>query len=114
MRLDKFLTSTLHFISILQTWTKDTLALSDPEVTAELPWQEGLFRQRLTFPNTSHFPTLGTRGHPGLSHTEIKKLYAGSSLVIQWLRIHLAMQGTQVQILLGRTKIPHAVEQLSL
>ena len=64
MRLDKFLASTLHFISILQTRTKDTLALSDPEVTAEFPWQEGHFQQRLTFPNMSHFPTLGTRGQP--------------------------------------------------
>ncbi|KAJ8786228.1 hypothetical protein J1605_006448 [Eschrichtius robustus] len=34
-----------------------------------------------------------------------------ASLVAQWLRIHLPMQGTQVQALVR--KIPHAAEQLS-
>ena len=34
----------------------------------------------------------------------------GTSLVVQWLRIHLPMQGTQVQSLVR--KIPHATEQL--
>ena len=33
----------------------------------------------------------------------------GISLVVQWLRIHLPMQGTQVR----SGKIPHAAEQLS-
>ena len=28
-----------------------------------------------------------------------KKVYIGASLVVQWLRKHLAMQGTQVQSL---------------
>ena len=28
--------------------------------------------------------------------------------VVQWFRIYLAMQGMQVQILVGETKIPHA------
>ena len=35
----------------------------------------------------------------------------GTSLVAQWLRICLPMQGTWVQSLVG--KIPHATEQLS-
>ena len=35
----------------------------------------------------------------------------GASLVAQWLRIHLPMQGTQFEPCSG--KIPHAVEQLS-
>ena len=32
----------------------------------------------------------------------------------QWLRICLAMQGTQAQSLVGGTKIPHVVEQPAL
>ena len=35
-----------------------------------------------------------------------------TSLVVQWMRIHLPMQGTWVQSLVQ--KIPHAAEQLSL
>ena len=35
----------------------------------------------------------------------------GTSLVAQWLRICLPMQGTRVEALSG--KIPHAAEQLS-
>ena len=35
-------------------------------------------------------------------------------LVVQWLRIHLAVQGMHVQTLVRETKIPHAMEQLSL
>ena len=31
----------------------------------------------------------------------------------QWLRICLAMQGTQARSLVGGTKIPHVVEQLA-
>ena len=38
---------------------------------------------------------------------------SGASLVVQWLRIHLAMQGTWVPSLVGGTKIPHALEKLS-
>ena len=41
-----------------------------------------------------------------------KILLLRTSLVIQWLRIHLATQGNQVQSLCG-TKIPHAERQLS-
>ena len=33
-------------------------------------------------------------------------------LVVQWLRVHLALQGTQVQSLVR--KIPHAVDKLNL
>ena len=36
----------------------------------------------------------------------------GTSLVAQWLRIHLPMEGTRVQSLV-REEIPHAAEQLS-
>ena len=36
----------------------------------------------------------------------------GTSLVVQWLRIHLPMLGTRVWSLVRKT--PHAVEQLSL
>ena len=43
---------------------------------------------------------------------EVKKLLWGTSLVVQWLRIHLPMQGTWVRAL-GSGKIPHVVEQLS-
>ena len=43
----------------------------------------------------------------------IKFLRIGISLVVQWLRIHLAMQGVQVWSLDQGTRIPHAKEQLS-
>ena len=44
---------------------------------------------------------------PPTNHSSVFRLYSlvilimvqGSSLVVQWLRIHLAMQGTQVQSL---------------
>ena len=38
----------------------------------------------------------------------------GTSLVVQWLRIHLPMQGRQVRSLDGKLKIPHNSEELSL
>ena len=41
----------------------------------------------------------------------IKKNQLGTSLVAQWLRIHLPIQGTWVRSLVQ--KIPHAAEQLS-
>ena len=42
----------------------------------------------------------------------IKLIYVWASLVAQWLRIRLPMQGTRVQALVR--KIPRAAEQLSL
>ena len=36
----------------------------------------------------------------------IKKLHPGTSLVVWWLRIHLCMQGTWVQSLVGELR-PH-------
>ena len=39
--------------------------------------------------------------------------FFGPSLVVQWLRIHLPMQRTWVRSLVGETKIPHALGQLS-
>ena len=48
--------------------------------------------------------------------TDLKKVFWGcgrqTSLVVQWLKIHLAVQGMQVQSLAG-VKIPHTTEQLS-
>ena len=41
-----------------------------------------------------------------------KKAKIGTSVVVQWLRTYLTMQGTQVNPWSGR--IPHAVGQLSL
>ena len=38
---------------------------------------------------------------------------AGTPLVVQWLRICLAMQGAQVRSLVRELKIPYAAEQLS-
>ena len=53
---------------------------------------------------------LNLSGHQGL-HLQYKKLQAGASLVVQWLRIHLPLQGTQAPFLvredltcLGATK----------
>ena len=44
----------------------------------------------------------------------LKKKKSGPSLVVRWLRICLAIQGTQVPLVPGwGTKIPHALEQLS-
>ena len=46
-----------------------------------------------------------------------KKSKQGTSLVVQWLRIHLPMQGTQVQSLVWEDpwfgRIPHVTGQLS-
>ena len=42
-----------------------------------------------------------------------KKLTLGASLVVQWLGIHLAMLGIQVQSLAGELRIPHATQQLN-
>uniref|UniRef100_A0A8B9WQ99 Folylpolyglutamate synthase, mitochondrial n=1 Tax=Bos mutus grunniens TaxID=30521 RepID=A0A8B9WQ99_BOSMU len=39
--------------------------------------------------------------------------FFGPSLVVRWLRIHLPMQRTWVRSLVGETKIPHALGQLS-
>ena len=36
-----------------------------------------------------------------------KKTFSGSSLVVQWLRTHLPMQGTQVLSLVGELTSPH-------
>ena len=43
-----------------------------------------------------------------------KKLRPGTSLVVQWLRIRLPIQGTQVQSLVGELRCPRATGQLSL
>ena len=43
-----------------------------------------------------------------MKHSDI-----GTSPVVQWLRLHLAMQGTEVWTSGRGTKIPHAMEQLS-
>ena len=43
-----------------------------------------------------------------------KRSFPGTSLVVQWLRIHLATQGMWVRSPGGGTKIPHAVGPLSL
>ena len=49
--------------------------------------------------------------------TDLKKVFLGcgrqTSLVVQRLKIHLAVQGTQVQSLAGEVKIPDTTEQLS-
>ena len=43
-------------------------------------------------------------------HTHIKKREVGISLEVQWLRLHLQIQGVQVQFLVGElSKIPHAL-----
>ena len=44
--------------------------------------------------------------------TKSTRGFSGTSLVVQWLRIHLAMQEIQVRSLGGKT--PHVMEQLSL
>ena len=37
----------------------------------------------------------------------MKKEWVGTSLVVQWLRIHLPMQGTQVQLLVWEDPTHH-------
>ena len=51
-------------------------------------------------------------GRAGEPHSAGKNSFAGTSLVAQWLRICLPMQGTQFKPWSG--KISHAAEQLSL
>ena len=50
----------------------------------------------------------------GLKKVSFQTKDQGTSLVVQWLRIHLAMHGTRVQSLIRELKTPHAVVQLSL
>ena len=59
-------------------------------------------------------PVPRSRGHlPGLAHVPLlpQNPPPGASLMAQWLRIRLPMEGTWVRALAG--KIPHAAEQLS-
>ena len=46
-----------------------------------------------------------------MNKVHFKKQAIGASLVVQWLRIRLLMQGTRFKP--WSRKIPHAVEQLS-
>ena len=49
-------------------------------------------------------------------HTSVKLLkyiFSGTSLVVQWLRIHLPKEGTWVVSLVWELKTPRASEQLS-
>ena len=49
-----------------------------------------------------------------LIYTLKKKKWAGTSLVVQWLRIHLAMKGRDMGSIPGQgTKISYASEQLN-
>ena len=50
-------------------------------------------------------------GKPNWVNKSIIKLALETSLVAQWLRIHLSMQGTRFEP--WSRKIPHAAEQLS-
>jgi len=44
----------------------------------------------------------GVEGHVNYSYRMNRNAFwDGASLVVQWLKIHLAMQGTQVQSLIG-------------
>ena len=103
-----------HFHGLLKTWA---LSFSrHPPVhplCSYVPWLEvDLWRIDQTGPETYHpSPSAGSlwapEQHPG---SLTKEARVGSCLVIQWLQIHLAMQGTQVESLVGE---PHASEQLS-
>ena len=46
--------------------------------------------------------------------TSYKKFTQETSLVVQWLRIRLAMQGMWVPCLVRKLRAPHAETQLSL
>ena len=55
---------------------------------------------------------LGRRGPEAATLNKVSsRRWGGTSLVVQWLRIRLPMQGTRVWALVQ--EIPHAVEQLS-
>ena len=47
-----------------------------------------------------------------MENLAVPKKNKGNSLVVQWLKMYLAMQETRVQSLGLGTKIPHAMEQL--
>ena len=42
-----------------------------------------------------------------------ERILCGTSLVVQWLRVCLPLQGTQARSLVRQLKIPHAPGQLS-
>lgn len=52
------------------------------------------------------------------NYTSIKNIpiknISGTSLVIRWLRVHLAMKQTGVRVLVGELRSPTATEQQSL
>ena len=62
-------------------------------------------RMRLCFGDHKGLPNSSDVG------VRIKIIPPGTSLVVQWLRVHLPMQDTRVQCLVG--KIPHIVGHLS-
>ena len=58
--------------------------------------------------------TTGGGGEETQTNVQVLKTDVGTSLVVLWLRIHLAMQETRVPSLGQGIKIPHATEQLNL
>ena len=42
-----------------------------------------------------------------IKEKDLKKVHGGTSLVVQWTRIHLPMQGTQVQSLVQENSTCH-------
>ena len=55
------------------------------------------------------------KGYLARAVASLKRKYLGTSLVVQWLNICFAIQGTRLRSLVGGwgTKIPHTSKQLS-
>ena len=83
-------------------------------LTQESKW--GVPHYRWILYQLSHQGGPGRQGQYRVNHFILsfqKRNKTGTSLGVQWLRISLAMQGTQVQSLVGELQFSHVAEQLS-
>ena len=78
-------------------------------------WQATVYRDAESQTQLSmcvHTHTARGKGYYGITDNRFKNtfcgyIFLGTSLVVQWLRIHLSMQGTQVQTLLQDDPMCH-------
>jgi len=83
-------------------------------LTQESKW--GVPHCRWILYQLSYQGSPGRQGQYRVNHFILsfqKRNKTGTSLGVQWLRISLAMQGTQVQSLAGELQFSHVAKQLS-
>ena len=122
-----------HYCALLQgifmtqglNWCLMSLAFAGRFLTTSTTWEAHTYYRRYTYMHTysiylySHWNTHTQRQAYSVEDCTLLKIgycqkeILGTSLVVQWLRIHLPMQGTRVWSLVPGTKIPHTLEQLS-